>query len=381
MVSQWGASVKTSPEDIRKGVEALVRDVTTYDEKIAPKKVIDNLNKWKWGSYGWTSPVNLIITASWYKYYHPAQDVCKIWANDVDHNVIPGGFSIRNEDESITVPIFAKYDLCTNFCSPNSGMQGSRAIEKMRDRGRLDVNFGNAQKTIFDLKLFALILNQINDCTHEEVLEVFKYLIVTAKKIKAKRLEINKKLQTNEGKYFDFMNFLANTADPELTKCIVAACFEAIYDAHGLKLEGVEDYKTAADARAQKPGDISFTKDGMCKVAVEVKDKSQTIDWNNIDRAKKILERHQTVESFIFALENRSATITDVVEEMIDSPQFDTYPCKKIMIFSLHDIYYLSLAVTTKEDLVKRISYFVSIAPAVKPETKTAWVKKLESLP
>ena len=381
MASEGDSSVKVGFEDIRKGVEAFVRDVESYDAEIAPKELINNLNKWKWGSYGWTSPVNLIITAAWYKYYHPSQDICKIWAYDADQNPIPGGFSIRNEDERITVPIFAKYDLCNNFCSPNSGMQGSRAIEKMRDRGRLDVNFGNAQKTIFDLKLFALILNQINDCNHEEVLEVFKYLIVTAKKYKAKLTEINRKIESNKDKYFDFMNFLSNTADPELTKCIVAACFEAIYDAHGLKIEGVEDFKTAADARAQKPGDISFYKDGMCKVAIEVKDKSQTIDWNNINRAKEILERHQTVESFIFALENRSATITDVVEEMIESPQLMAYPCKKVLIFSLHDIYYLSLAVTTKEDLVKRISEFVIKAPAIKPETKTAWLKRLENVP
>ncbi len=43
-------------------------------------------------------------------------------------------------------------------------MQGSRAIEKMRNYKRLNTDFDTAQRTVFDLKLFALILNQINDC-------------------------------------------------------------------------------------------------------------------------------------------------------------------------------------------------------------------------
>lgn len=58
---------------------------------------------WKWGKYGWVSPASLMYTAAWRKYYYPDIDCCKIWASDETNKPIPGGYSIRSEDESISI--------------------------------------------------------------------------------------------------------------------------------------------------------------------------------------------------------------------------------------------------------------------------------------
>ncbi len=359
---------------IRDQFDKIVNETTTYDASKVPDAVVKNISKWQWGKYGWTSPVSLIITATWRKHFYPEIDCCKIWAQDEAKNPIEGGYSIRSEDESITIPVFAKYDLCNGFCSDNSGMQGSRAIKKMRNLKRLNVDFGQAQRTIFDLKLFALILNQINELTPEQALELLKYEIVTAKDIRQKRIATNAALANQETKSFDLLDFLSKTADPELTKCVVAACLETLFSKHDMKLEGVSDYKTAADARAQKPGDLCLSSSDEYKIAIEVKDKSQTIDWENINRAKKILQKHTTVEDFIFVLENRSATVTTVIQEMVSSPQLKEVPCDRISFMSVHDLYKMALAVSSEAELVNITSKMLTIAPAIKPETKNAFL-------
>ncbi len=360
---------------IREQIDYLVQVTDSYDSSKAPQEILDNIDKWKWGEYGWTSPASLIFTATWRNHFYPDVDCCKIWAKDEKQQNIEGGYSIRSEDESITIPILSKYDLCTGYCSPNSGMQGSRAIEKMRNLKRINIDFDSAQRTLFDLKLFATILNQINELNPEQSLEVLKYQILIAKRLRQKRLETDAKIQSATYNSFSLLKFLSETADPELTKCVFAACFKALYP--NFKLEGVEDFKTAADARAQKPGDLSLYKDETCYIAIEVKDKTQTIDWNNIDRAKKILNSHPSLTTFIFALESRSATTTNIIQEMVHSPQLQVSPCDKIIFMSLHDIFRMALAVSTEKDLIKRTGQLITIAPAIKPETKASWLKNI----
>jgi hypothetical protein len=361
-------------KDIRQVLDNLVKTTESFDKSKVPSDLLSNLNKWRWGSYGWVSPASLIFTATWRKHFYPNEDCCKIWAKDESNNPIEGGYSIRSEDESITIPVLAKYDLCSGFCSPNSGMQGSRAIEKMRSLKRLNTDFNTSQRTVFDLKLFALILNQINDLNSEQALEALKYQIMIAKSIREKRYKTNAALQKAPSKDFKLLQFLQTTADPELTKCIVAACFDVILSKNNIVIEGVTDYKTAADARAQKPGDLSLIKDDKTIIAIEVKDKTQTIDWNNIDRAKKIINANPELINFIFVLENRKATVSNVVQEMVASDQFQSGPCFKITFLSLHDLYLLALATASENKIAAKTGYYLSIAPAVKPETKKSWL-------
>lgn len=362
--------------NIREMFDVIVNQTNSFNESKIPTEILVNLKKWKWGSYGWTSPASLIITATWKKYFFPNQDCCIIWAKDEKNKPIKNGYSIRSDDESVTIPILAKYDLCTGFCSPNSGMQGSRAIEKMRNLKRININFDSAQKTIFDLKLFALLLNQINELSADQALELLKYEICLAKNIKTKREEANKKLQAQTNTKFDLLQFLGNTKDPELTKCVVAACLYVIYNPAGLTLTGVSDFRTAADARAEKPGDLCLMLKGQPIVAVEVKDKSQTIDWNNITRAASILQKHQFIRNFMYVLENRDSTLTNTVKEILTSDKLKSNELSKITMLSLHDLYRLAVSFVKDPSVIASITGdMLTKAPSIKPETKNSWIE------
>lgn len=364
---------------IRKELDTLIQNTTSYNKAAIPSQLIKDLMRWRWGSYGWVSPASLMFTAAWRKYYYPEIDCCKIWASDENNHPIPGGYSIRSEDEGISIPLLAKYDLCEGFCSPNSGMQGSRAIEKMRTLKRLNRDFDTAQRTLFDLKLFASILNQINELNHGELLELIKFFICTAKSIREKRYAVNATLRTETTAAFDLLEYLGTVADPEFTKCVTAACLNLLYKAHGLTVSGVDDFKTAADARAKKPGDVTLEKDGIPVIAVEVKDKTQRIDWNNIERAKRIINQHTKLHTFLFVLESRDAATNTTINEMVRSPQLRTVDGKRISILSLHDLYRMVCGIAQETDLINLTGQYLALAPAVKPETKTAWIQHIKT--
>lgn len=363
-------------EQIRAELDTLIYNTTDFDAALIPPDLLAGLNQWHWGGYGWVSPVSLMFTAAWHKYYYPEIDCCRIWAADESNQPIPGGYSIRTEDESISIPLLAKYDLCSGFCSPNSGMQGSRAIEKMRTLKRLDRDFDSAQRTVFDLKLFASILNRTNELEHSQLLELIKFFICTAKQIRQRRLQMNEALRTQTAA-FDLLGLLPTISDPELTKCVTAACLSALYGSSGLSVAGVEDQKTAADARAGKPGDITLEKGAVPVVAVEVKDKTQRIDWNNIERAKRIMARHPGLRAFLFVLESRDAATDPRVNEMVRSAQLRTEDGRLISIMSLHALYRLAAAVLPDTELISLTGQYLALAPAVKPETKTAWLNAI----
>jgi len=362
---------------IRERIDRIIGETESCKETQIPLNLRLSIKKWKWGSYGWVSPASLIFTAAWRKAFYPNEDCCKIWARDEQNQPIPNSYSIRSEDEGISIPLLAKHDLCAGFCSDNSGMQGSRAIEKMRSLKRLNVDFNVSQRTVFDLKLFASILNQINDLKQEQALEVLRLLILIAKENKTKRSAQSTTLRESAPSSIDILSFLAETADPELTKCVTAACFFVIYSPHKCQISGVADYKTAADARAQKPGDLCVMYGDEPRIAIEVKDKSQSIDWNNIERARKILAANSAIRNFIFILDRRAATASPIISEMLSTPKFGTEYYSKISIVSLHDLFLLASSVVNEDIIAHMTSAYIALAPTVKPETKDKWLRRI----
>ena len=362
---------------IRDQLDSLVVETTEYKKDAIPDHLMSYLSQWKWGKYGWVSPASLMYTAAWRKFYFPEIDCCKIWASDENNKSIPGGYSIRSDDESVSIPILAKYGLCEGFCSPNSGMQGSRAIEKMRNLKRLNRDFDSSQRTVFDLKLFANIMNDINDLQHDQLLELLKFFICTAKEIKSKREEENSQLNSGDSATFDLIETLSDVHDPELTKCIVAACFQALFSEPGLSVGGIGDNKTASDARAGKPGDLRIEKDNVPLIAVEVKDKTQTIDWQNIERAQRIIKAHPELKGFIFVLESRNSATNEIINEMVKSEQLSKAEGRLISIMSLYSLYQLTKPICSDHDLIIQTSKNMTIATTIKPETRQFWINKI----
>lgn len=366
--------------DNREQLDRLIATTNSCDKDIIPNELLNNINKWKWGKYGWTSPVSLFLTAAWHKYNNPKEDCCKIWAKDEQSNPIPKSYSIRSEDESIVIPLLAKYDLCQGFCSANSGMQGSRAIEKMRAFKRMNVDFDKAQRTIFDLKLFAIILNQINELNQTQCLEFCRYFILIAKGIQASRLKNLKSLESFAQYTTSTLHFLSETHDPELTKCVTAACLSIIYSQKGFSLDGVSDAKTAADARAKKPGDLCIIHDNVPVTAIEVKDKTQEIDWNNITRACSIIKNFPSLRLFLFVLEKRSALTTPILNDIVSSQKIaENIYASKIDFISVHGLYQMALSLSNESIIANLTSKYIAITPAIKPETIKNWLAQQKS--
>lgn len=113
------------------------------------------------------------------------------------------------------------------------------------------------------------------------------------------------------------------------------------------------------------------------RIAVEVKDKTQSIDWNNIERARKILDANETLRNFIFVLERRAATATPTIMDMLSAPKFGSGPYNKISIVSLHDLFLLASSIEDDESIAKKTSEYMSVAPGIKPETMRKWLKTL----
>jgi len=93
---------------IREKLDKLIEETKECNEEAIPAQLLKNIKSWKWGSYGWVSPASLIFTAAWRKAFYPEEDCCKIWARDEQNNPIPGSYSIRSEDENVSIPLLAK---------------------------------------------------------------------------------------------------------------------------------------------------------------------------------------------------------------------------------------------------------------------------------
>ena len=147
-----------------------------------------------------------------------------------------------------------------------------------------------------------------------------------------------------------------------------------MFAANGFSVEGVTDHRTAADARARKPGDISLVKNGEYVAAIEVKDKSQHIDWQNIDRAGSVISNHPEIEYFMFVLESTDAATDSNVNDIFTSDKMKVYPSNLITVSALYPIYRQALSVCGSSELARKIGACIASAPDVKPETKTNWI-------
>jgi hypothetical protein len=360
--------------DERKQLEALVSKRPKARNSEIPLKLRQRLDSWSWGTTGWTSPTNLIVTAAWRKAFYPKEDCCKIWARDALNNPIAGGYSIRTADETVTVPIFSKYSLTTGFCSSNSGMQGSRAIEKSRAFGRINRGVELEQRTVFNFTLFADILNDINDLSQSKAYAALSYIIDIAYRSKDERTKSDKMIM-DISPNIDLIDFSIVVKDPEFIKCVTAACFAALFLDAGFEITGVADHKTAADGRAAKPGDLTVARDGKPMIAIEVKDRSRKLDWQNLSSARQIIGKFPRLDTFCFVLESRKSAHDALIEEFASDADSGGDQSTKIMFISLPDLIGLATPMKGHRYLVTKTAEYVASAPSIKPSTKDAWVQ------
>lgn len=349
--------------------QILDRIIENCDETYNPqinKTLRNNIDKWNWGKYGWISAVSLIVTVSWRKHFFNNEDCCKIWSRTSGNEPIEGAYSLRTLDEQITIPLFSKHDLCKQFCSDNSGMQGLRAVEKMRDQLRLNRNFGSSQKTVFDLNLFASILNDIDELNESESIETFKYLVSISKKIQKDRTNQYQKLKIPDIRLTkSVIQTIDECADPEVIKCAAGACLKIIYK-NDYVIYGIDQKKTSADARSGSAGDLWLVNktDSSRIIGVEIKDKSKYLDWNVIRKIESLIEDLE-LNGYIYISGNRKIFTENLIKDSKEKIFLDILG-KNVVILSIYDLISMALFLSNELEIFNLTKENATHCPSIK---------------
>jgi hypothetical protein len=352
-----------------------------------PPVVKRRIDQWKFGGYGWTSPVNLLMTAAWVKHVKHTQDVCLIWARNTDGEIV-NGFSIRSMDEKFTVPFVNKYTIFDKFCSYNSGMQGTRALEKCKlreDGTRLERDTELGQKVRFDIVLFQNIMNDINDLNSKQALDVFAYFVEIALKVKKRiademgavpisrisdRIVVQRKI----------VESVESFNDPQFVKIVVAAILELLIEGlpklENCSLKGVEGSQTSADTQSGNPGDLWIEAvDGSVIVGCEVKDTSKTIGFDVLAAVDKRTCNHANLTQYFLV----SAAMAPVAFDDLCDPQWGKlitdYASRGIIISTLSVKELLGMAEFSADVtlLPDKITTFLKVTSNLKLETVKKW--------
>jgi hypothetical protein len=340
------------------------------------------IDRWKFGAYGWTSPVNLLLTACWYKILNPTSDCCRIWSRDTQNKSIPDSYSIRSADESFTVPFVNRHDIYKSFCSPNSGMQGSRALEKSRPAtGRLDRGWSANQRTLFDLDLFSEIMNDIEDGGPDQAEIILQYLLSIAIKFRDDRIaEQDKILKIRYSNKVHLADVPTKFSDPELYRAMSAGLVKAILKKLGNthELKGTDGQKTSADAQSKLPGDLwveDLQNDPI--IGFEVKDATREIDWTIVRQAGEFLQKFPAMRSFVI-ITGKKSPIKETIRTDFNNVNalFSAQPYQRnVSVISIYDLINLCYAVGCSDDAPKFIGEYVANMPSIKPETRSIWAE------
>ena len=359
-------------------------------KKRLPDTFTKNVLEWKFGEYGWTSPVNLMLTAAWYKWLNPTQDVCRIWGQDHNKKKIEGGFAIRSMDEKFTVPLVTKTGISQGFCSPNSGMQGSRAIEKMRAAGRIDRDTPIDQSVSFDMSLFQSIMNDIDDLNSSQAFDGFKLLLKLGIQKKERRIQEQRNLFNTQISSAlnqrSFLEFVDNISDPQFIKiacaCIIENPIQRIFG--DSELCGMSGAKTASDAQSKTPGDFWFLRKTDNKIlGAEVKDKSKTIGFEILQAIENRKRNNMRMTDYVAIC----AGPTAVSETVIKDPRWkmrigelrETYGVNVMLVDIVNLMAMFNLSGGDFPGLIDKISHELAKTIDLKNNTIKSWTEFIQN--
>lgn len=377
----------TKNTDINIRLEKLCEEHSCFElaeiMKFLPESLSKNFSKWQFGRYGWLSPVNLFITASWYKHLHPEQDVCKIWSKDHKGNKIDGGFSIRTNDERYTVKLVSKLNIYDGYCSPNSGMQGARLIEKMRGIARIERDVALEQNVRFDIGLFQNILNDINECSAEQAKFAFLYLIklgLISKESKESHLEELKSNRANVS-MLSRQAFLRDTKDPQFSKVYAATTIQSFLESQNLfyAIGGISDSQSSSDSLSGSAGDLwYFDTNGDIRVGVEVKDRSKKLGFDVLSAIEIRLKNNPSIDHYIVIGESisffNSSDIKSKYWEKVIGRIESENDCS-IHFLTVEQLEGLISLSGKEKDITVRINELLTSTPNIKKETLSEWTQ------
>jgi hypothetical protein len=350
-----------------------------------PAKLAQRLEQWPYGKYGCTSPVNLLITAAWYKHLHPSQDVCRMWARDSKKKSIPGSFSIRTADEEVTVNVVNRLEIAEQFCSSNSGMQGSRALEKMRGIGRVSRDSRIEQSVIFDVRLFANILNDINDLDSQQAKDCLSFFIARGLEIKARRLHEATLLtdltpMAGGDGVIRLIKAAQEIRDPEIVRAISAGLVwlrhrKEIADA---KLKGLSSFKTAANSQDGSAGDFWISDSSAPLIAGEVKDASIAFGHTQLTAAVTRCKKHPSIRLYYLITAGDNALERQAADDSRWFSRLDEVSKSGLNIVpvTIRQLAFQTLTFAASfSEAVTQVSNILGTMPSLKKGSAVHWIK------
>jgi hypothetical protein len=256
------------------------------------------IQRWPFGRYGYTAVTNLFLTASWYKWLDNNQDIRRCFVVDNTGAAVSSSYSGRGTDELHTVPLIAEFSLSQQFCSPNSGFQGSRKIENVKLP--LILSNYNHLNVGWDKDTFFEIIAQIENSSSSRACETFRYLLSIAftkqAELAAERMELlDIDLDHDElTAYRILTEEIQNIRDPQFHKLVVGAYY-SLSTGEGVDVIGFEDSITGADARSGSAGDFSISVDGDIVEGVEAKDNTIQFTSTHINTARNRIMENETI--------------------------------------------------------------------------------------
>ena len=367
--------IRTTLEDIAKQVEESVSKNLSYRGNLE-EQVITSIDKWKFGKTGYTSPTNILLTSAWVKFLNPEQDISICFVSKT------GGYNGRDMDEKYTVPLVSKFYIYEQFCSRNSGFQGSRQIENQKRSGVLSREqfTGNV---LWDTGTFFDIMEAINE-DPKQAKNVFYYLLEKGFLIKNTNMKNRKKLSEKNSGSLDKISahkLLCDEAskirDPQFHKILVAAFLIELHEPRGLRIEGLEGARTGADARDGSPGDLwSEEANGDVIEGIEVKDFTHTFDWRNIAAAKDRVHINPGIKLYSLVTTNLIALSPEIA-----SDEWEAH-CERFLLETGTRIRAITLSDLIKQNwfvdfnsIIGRVSELLASGqiPDIKPGTIESW--------
>lgn len=288
--------------------------------------VQDLISGWEFGGYGCTTPANIFLTASWYKWLDNNQDIRNCFVRDSTGANVPNSYSGRGTDESFTVPLVAEFSISQRFCSPNSGFQGTRAIEKVKLPLVLE-NYKDI-RVRWDTQSFFNIISVIQSSNATQAYQIFRFILSIAFNIRAQIAEERAELMETQVEQDEMTAYrivtdrIREIRDPQFHKILVGAYFSLCLS-DDFEVIGFEDSITGADARSGSAGDFSIMREDTLVEGVEAKDNTIQFDFTQINAARNRIIANPTMTRYTMVTTGNqvvsSVASIDRIYNLIDS--------------------------------------------------------------
>lgn len=289
-------------------VEKLASVDKSFSGKIKTPGVAKSIDKWASQKANHTSITNIIMTAAWVKWLDNKQNIQLMFVRDAGGQPIKGAFNGRTMDEKYTVPLISEFSIHTQYCSRNSGFQGSRKSENLNTDHIPSFSRDTiSSKVRWDIDTCFDIIEGINKASHGEAKTIFAYLLEKGFTIKKKIIEEQEsakstKIDTSNANAYHILTLgISKVKDPQFHKALVASLLIEKWGGNKkVSVRGLSGSKTSSDQQAGSPGDLWLEWNSVGEVieGIEVKDPTISFNFQHLAAAQDRISQHPEMRRY-----------------------------------------------------------------------------------